>query len=456
MSFDEVKASLEKGTVIFNSAGAHISEVVAPATLAAQDGIGGGAAGVCCNLYVTRSGAVTSAPPHTDKQDVVVIQTQGKKHWRVYSPPDPSHKSHVESFARGKGDDDFPLHVLKEQGGELLLDVVLTNGDVLFIPARFPHTTDTVEEGENGGELSIHMTFGLDNHVWDLDYATIRRFGLLRAGASDALGDPSRGNKIEDPIFVGKINSVGHDIHESLTSGLPRRWLSVYPEVEVGNFDRVDEISRLNREIAENVLKLCERIDGNEAGLDLEYWVSVVERFRESGQEVLSTHRDMYLAAIEEGRKRRKEGDGPMTQEKIDRLSLFRVPAYFDKLDKAKGNLREWVGENLGGEGGGGGATAIPDDWATSWKLKVGDPVEADLGGCMFPAAVTKVNDDGTYDVQFFDGEMESGLPRAMILLKVMPTVEQGGGGGKGGGKIDLEALTKKEIKKLRKQGLID
>ena len=79
LSFDEVKASLEKGTVIFNSAGAHISETVAPATLAAQDGIGGGAAGVCCNLYVTRSGAATSAPPHTDKQDVVVIQTQGKK-----------------------------------------------------------------------------------------------------------------------------------------------------------------------------------------------------------------------------------------------------------------------------------------------------------------------------------------------------------------------------------------
>ncbi|GMH58198.1 hypothetical protein TrRE_jg11179, partial [Triparma retinervis] len=233
LSFDEVKASLEKGTVIFNSAGAHISETVAPATLAAQDGIGGGAAGVCCNLYVTRSGAATSAPPHTDKQDVVVIQTQGKKHWRVYSPPDPSHKPHVEAFARGKGDDDFPLHKLSEQGGELLLDVILEKGDVLYVPARFPHTTDTVE-AEEGGDWSIHMTFGLDNHVWDLDYGTIRRMGLLKAGAADALEDPS-GSKDKPhhaPVFVGKVNQVERDVHESLVSSPPRRWLSVYPEVE--------------------------------------------------------------------------------------------------------------------------------------------------------------------------------------------------------------------------------
>lgn len=267
LSFDEVKTSLEKGTVIFNSAGAHISEIVAPATLAAQDGIGGGAAGVCCNLYVTRSGAATSAPPHTDKQDVVVIQTQGKKvsvleggeiassscllilafcptlstarsariqHWRVYSPPDPSHKPYVEAFARGKGDDDFPLHKLSEQGGELLLDVVLEKGDVLYVPARFPHTTDTVE-AEEGGGWSIHMTFGLDNHVWDLDYGTIRRMGLLRAGAADALEDPS-GSKDKrhlKPVFVGKINQVERDVYEGLVSSPPRRWLSVYPEMEV-------------------------------------------------------------------------------------------------------------------------------------------------------------------------------------------------------------------------------
>jgi hypothetical protein len=31
----------------------------------------------CLNLYVTGAGTVTSAPPHTDKQDVFVLQTCG-------------------------------------------------------------------------------------------------------------------------------------------------------------------------------------------------------------------------------------------------------------------------------------------------------------------------------------------------------------------------------------------
>ena len=189
--------------------------------------------------------------------------------------------------------------------------------------------------------------------------------------------------------------------------------------------------------------------------MGLDHWISVVERFREAGQDILSTHRDMYLAAIEEGRKRKEEGDGPMTQDKMDRLSLFRVPPYFEKLEKAKGGLREWAVQGMGGGKGGvdeGEGSGVPDDWATSWELKVGDPVDADLGGCMFPAAVMKVNEGGTYDVQFFDGEVEKGVARDAIVLKVKPTLG-GGGGGEGG--IDTAGLTKKEIKRLKKQGLL-
>jgi hypothetical protein len=88
MLFEEVEAALEQGTVIFNSAGAHIPKL-AGANLATTD-----ATSLPCaiNIYITAPGKKTSAPPHTDKQDVVVVQTLGKKHWRVYSPPDPSMK----------------------------------------------------------------------------------------------------------------------------------------------------------------------------------------------------------------------------------------------------------------------------------------------------------------------------------------------------------------------------
>lgn len=97
MLFSEVEAALEQGTVIFNSAGAHIPKL-ACANLAAVD-----ATSLPCavNIYVTAPGKRTSAPPHTDKQDVVVVQTSGKKHWRVYSPPDPSMKPMADMVGCG-------------------------------------------------------------------------------------------------------------------------------------------------------------------------------------------------------------------------------------------------------------------------------------------------------------------------------------------------------------------
>lgn len=136
MRLEDVNAALEKGTVIFNTAGSHIPKL-AGATLACCD-----ASALPCalNMYVTSAGKRTSAPPHTDRQDVIVVQTQGKKHWRVYSPPNPAANPEKDIFARGKGDDNLPLYSLEEgaDGSQKLLDVTLEAGDVLFIPAAFP------------------------------------------------------------------------------------------------------------------------------------------------------------------------------------------------------------------------------------------------------------------------------------------------------------------------------
>jgi hypothetical protein len=55
--------------------------------------------------------------------------------------------------------------------------------------------------------------------------------------------------------------------------------------------------------------------------------------------------------------------------------------------------------------------------------VKVGDSVEADLGGAYFAARVTRISSDGSsYDVQFFDGDSETGLPRSMIRLLDPPS----------------------------------
>lgn len=55
-------------------------------------------------------------------------------------PTDPSLKPMADIFARGKGDDNLPLYTLEETG-TLLVETILEAGDVLFVPAGFPHVS---------------------------------------------------------------------------------------------------------------------------------------------------------------------------------------------------------------------------------------------------------------------------------------------------------------------------
>jgi hypothetical protein len=137
MTLPQVNSALEAGTVIFNNIGAHIPHLAGP-TLASTDALSLPGA---LNMYVTAKGMRTSAPPHTDRQDVLVVQMEGAKRWRVFTPPtDGDVKPNADPFARGKGEDSLPLHNLLEGregrlGSELLMDVVTREGDVLYIPA---------------------------------------------------------------------------------------------------------------------------------------------------------------------------------------------------------------------------------------------------------------------------------------------------------------------------------
>ena len=217
LTFQDVQAALEKGTVIFNSAGAHIPKLAGP-SLACTDAT---ALPNALNVYVTAPQKRTSAPPHTDKQDVVVVQTSGKKHWKVYSPPDPSQKPTADMFARGKGDDNLPLYAIESEFGcELLLETTLNEGDVLFIPAAFPHTTDTANAGLD--ETSIHLTFGLDSHIWGLDYVSVRRWALKRSQVTDTKLGQSQDT---DNHYVGAVNQLPRDQLLDMMDALPMGFL---------------------------------------------------------------------------------------------------------------------------------------------------------------------------------------------------------------------------------------
>lgn len=58
----------------------------------------------------------------------------------MFSPPPPSRMPRADPLARGKSKDKLELSELATP----LLDIVLKPGQVLYVPAGFPHTTGTV------------------------------------------------------------------------------------------------------------------------------------------------------------------------------------------------------------------------------------------------------------------------------------------------------------------------
>jgi hypothetical protein len=441
MTFEDIQAALEKGTVIFNSAGAHIPKLAGP-SLACTD-----ATILPCavNLYVTEKGKRTSAPPHTDKQDVVVIQTSGRKYWRVYSPPDPALKPSAEMFARGKADDSLPLYALESDlNCKLLLETTLNPGDVLFIPAPFPHTTSTVTDDDKPEpeETSIHLTVNFDTHVWGLDYLSARRMALRRACVPDsALGQ----TKDDDNRYVGKVNQLPAAVLSDLLDALPARLLEDDAEKTAPLIDlAATELERISRAVD----------DDTASAIDASVWRETVARFRQEGMELVDIHRDMYLAAIEEGQKRDAEDamtahlDQParkvMTPERTQRLSIFRVKRYFDKINDSMKALNDWSYEgNPSAAAGDKALQPLPKNWAFTLPLTVGDKVEADLGGAFFPATVTRAS-EGTYDVQYFDGDSETGMDRSLIMLLSPPASASDD--------KDTSNMTPKQLKRWKKE----
>jgi len=160
LRFEDIQMAMQEksGTVVFNSAGGFIPQLAK----VCLDAVTAFNFPVAINAYLTNAGQAVSAPLHTDKQDVFVMQTQGRKRWRVFAPPPPARMVRADPFARGKGKD---LLEISELDAKPLLDIVLKPGQVLYVPGGFPHTTDTVNVDSGAGvgsDPSVHMTVGKD------------------------------------------------------------------------------------------------------------------------------------------------------------------------------------------------------------------------------------------------------------------------------------------------------
>ena len=300
-----------------------------------------------------------------------MLQTAGSKHWRVFEPPPPAQKPSADPLARGKAHDALPLSEL----GPPLIDAVLRPGSVLYIPAGWPHTTDTVHDddhsnanGEGAGvskppavpEDSVHLTVGLDTHIWGLDYASARKGMLARAKEADGL----------------QVTELAADPHWRLM-GVPQHL--GFLRHHHGDSDAAAALA------AESELTAClraaeaERWEGStDAELSARLGASaVLQRLEEHARSLVEIQRALYLETARDNIAPSTAAPPMPGMPPGAKVSLFRVKPHLERLEHAMEGLLGWfgvpslqlvdppaapaaAGGRGGGFGGGGGGAARP------------------------------------------------------------------------------------------------
>lgn len=110
-----------------------------------------------CNVYLAPPNSYGFGP-HFDTHDVVILQFHGRKKWKLYSQqaelPLPDHAKSTSAIA----DDDE------------CIELVLEQGDALYIPRGRVHDADSLDD------VSGHITLGLLSFTWhDLISDILRR-----------------------------------------------------------------------------------------------------------------------------------------------------------------------------------------------------------------------------------------------------------------------------------------
>ncbi|XP_052015132.1 ribosomal oxygenase 2 isoform X1 [Apodemus sylvaticus] len=129
------------------------------------------------NVYMTPAGS-QGLPPHYDDVEVFILQLEGKKHWRLYSPTVPLAQEYSVEPEERIG---TPTH-----------DFLLKPGDLLYFPRGTIHQADT----PSGLAHSIHLTISTyQNNSWGdclLDSISGLVFDIAKEDVAFRTGMPRR------------------------------------------------------------------------------------------------------------------------------------------------------------------------------------------------------------------------------------------------------------------------
>ena len=162
------------------------------------------------------------------------------------------------------------------------------------MPGGYPHTTDTVVGMSDETEPSVHITLGVDTHIWGLTHASLRDYALTRTALSQGVESPALAppalTQTDVPLFV------------RYHGALPLGFLEAAPEL--GASTRWSEVKAgLAKRMVEDFLARMREVDPADAtwqGPDAE----LVEKMKldEVAERLIDHHRAMYVGLV------RKEG----------------------------------------------------------------------------------------------------------------------------------------------------
>lgn len=106
---------------------------------------------VGANAYLTPPDSQGFAP-HYDDIEAFILQTEGKKHWRIYKP-----RAENETLPRTSS-----KNFDQDEIGAPIMEVILEAGDMLYFPRGYIHQGITID-----GEHSLHVTVSMyQKHSW--------------------------------------------------------------------------------------------------------------------------------------------------------------------------------------------------------------------------------------------------------------------------------------------------
>eukprot|EP00547_Thalassionema_nitzschioides_P008961 CAMPEP_0194227828 /NCGR_PEP_ID=MMETSP0156-20130528/43059_1 /TAXON_ID=33649 /ORGANISM="Thalassionema nitzschioides, Strain L26-B" /LENGTH=454 /DNA_ID=CAMNT_0038960323 /DNA_START=198 /DNA_END=1563 /DNA_ORIENTATION=+ len=139
------------------------------------------ALGLAANGNVFATKGAKDIPLHTDRAEIFVVQTSGRKRWRIYKP----HTELPVWGVHGEGDWGKKGPLPASLVGDLLFDKILEPGDILYIPRGFPRSATTLPNMKRKNERIIDISIMVNTEGLHLVFEKYLRCAFARSGACD-------------------------------------------------------------------------------------------------------------------------------------------------------------------------------------------------------------------------------------------------------------------------------